>query len=187
MQTRSVRLLRLIEWRALKPAASGFTLLELLVVIIIVGLIAAIAAPSWFQFLQVRRLAAAQDIVNNGIKEAQSKAQQRNVDWDFALRENSGITEWSIYPSAILSPSTAANWQPLHGDIAIDHDNSYTNTLGADGIYEARFDYKGYSKAAVGGKLTLMSKNVPDLKRCVLLSTLLGATRMERDDNCITP
>ncbi|MGB3650812.1 MAG: type II secretion system protein, partial [Rivularia sp. (in: cyanobacteria)] len=40
-------------------SSSGFTLLEMLVVIAVVGLLTAIAAPSWVAFVNTRRLNSA--------------------------------------------------------------------------------------------------------------------------------
>ncbi|HEY9604838.1 MAG TPA: prepilin-type N-terminal cleavage/methylation domain-containing protein, partial [Allocoleopsis sp.] len=50
---------------------AGFTLVELLVVIVLMGVIAAIAAPGWLSFVSQRRANAVNDYIFRSLKEAQ--------------------------------------------------------------------------------------------------------------------
>lgn len=53
---------------------AGFTLLEILVVVVIVGILSAIVAPSWVRFLANRRAQAVQTELLQVLQEAQSTA-----------------------------------------------------------------------------------------------------------------
>jgi len=54
----------------------GFTLIETLIVVIIVGILAAIAGPSWIGFIQQQRLSTAADKVYQAVTGAQSLAKK---------------------------------------------------------------------------------------------------------------
>ena len=56
----------------------GFTLLEVLVVMIMVGILSAIAAPSWLGFVNNQRINASQTKIFQAIKVAQSDAKIRS-------------------------------------------------------------------------------------------------------------
>ncbi len=64
----------MLLWLARKKRNSGFTLIEMLVTIIIVGVIAAISAPNLAGLLNRYRVNSALEEVEGAIKEAQKQA-----------------------------------------------------------------------------------------------------------------
>ena len=168
----------------------GFTLVETMIAIVIVGILAAIAAPSWIAFVNTRRLGVAQDLVYRAMREAQSNAKRDKTTWQASFQENNGIVQWAIHPADYNSfiPNNI-NWNNLDQNIQVSKDKNNLNqcetTLNqpnascpATGPWRVQFDYKGRPPAGVSelGQITLSSNNSGS-QRCVYISTILGAMR----------
>ncbi len=82
--------------------SAGYTLLELLIAMLIVGSLAAIAAPGWLSFTNQRRVGKANDVIFNALQEAQSEAKKRKTSYSVSFRTPSGkAPEVAIYPTQI--------------------------------------------------------------------------------------
>ena len=155
---------------------AGFTLLEMLVVITMLGILAAIVAPGWLTFIERWRLSSARSEVYSAIRRTQVQAQTQGMDWQFSIRENpAGEVEWAIHALA----DSPAQWRSL-GSNAVDIDMADTTLDSRNGAYYVKFDYRGYL-ASRTRTLTLTSRHAPTVKRCVVMSTLLGAVRQAQD------
>jgi len=66
--------------RRRRPRSGGFTLIEVLVVIIIAAVLAGIAAPGWLAFLNRQRVTAVKSDLVQTLKKAQSDAIQRRQE-----------------------------------------------------------------------------------------------------------
>ncbi|MBT9315567.1 type II secretion system protein [Leptothoe spongobia] len=155
---------------------SGFTLLETLIVIAVLGLIGAISVPSWLTFLEGWKLSDAQANIFFAIRNTQTYAQTNQLTWQLSIRETpTGDVQWASHAQKDL-PTV---WQSLGSD-TIDIDLADTTLDSRNGAYYIRFNYKGHLSSRTR-TLTLTSSEAPTLKRCVVMSTLLGAVRKAQE------
>ncbi len=76
-----------------KSQASGFTLIEMMVAVAIMGILAAVAFPSLQTMLRNSEVRNAAESVVNGLQRARAEAVSRNSNVDFVFGANSS---WSV-------------------------------------------------------------------------------------------
>lgn len=79
--------------RALPAKAKGFSLVELLIVLTIVGILLSLAMPSFSTWMANARARAKADAILNGLQQARAEAVKLNARVDFRLATD---TSWSI-------------------------------------------------------------------------------------------
>ncbi|MEQ8381126.1 MAG: type II secretion system protein [Coleofasciculus sp. A1-SPW-01] len=176
-----------------KPVPStteGFSLLELIVVVFMIGILSAIAAPGWLHFVNIQRLNTAQYQVYQAMQAAKSNATRDKLTWQVSIREVNEQVQWALHraESGYSIPNTA-NWHSLDSHIQVYKDQNdqgkHETTLHKDspnGPWHVQFNYKGNTNGQLG-QITLIPKDNSQIQRCVYVSTLIGTLRMGENND----
>ncbi len=158
-------------------------MIEILVVMIIVGVLSAIAAPSWLGFVNSQRLNGSQTKVFQAIKSAQSEAKQRQTSnanrVRLTLSTNSNDKAFKLDNVAIESGRD----QPLEKGVIISSITGNGASLGTPVPIE--FDSRGFlydpnKTLSLPICVNLKLENTQKIK-WVKIQTLLGAVTTGSD------
>jgi len=176
--------------------SSGFTLLEILIVLAMVGILSAIAAPSWLGFVNNQRLNAAQSQALSTLRLAQSNAKRTQSTWQATFRNTSTVAQYAVHPSPPSAMTQAywdsLPWQSFDSGVRIVDDTepqprttlTKLTAIPEPDVYRIQFKYQG-NPNGLGelGRITFASR-IGDRKKCVIVSTLLGAMRVAENSAC---
>ena len=91
-----------------KPRPLGFSLIELMIGIVIIGILAGVAIPSFRIWLQNTQIRNASESIANGLQKARAEAVARNTNVAFVLGANSSWVV-SVVASGEVLESRSAN------------------------------------------------------------------------------
>jgi len=186
-------------------SSSGFTLPEILVVGLIIGILAGLALPNWLAFVEISKLNIAQDKAYFAMRQAQSQASKNKLSYQVSFREQNGILQWAVHQAQVgeFIPASVANnsnlWQNFEPSIHIDKklNLKYQSEITlpkhtSQEIWRVVFNYQGCPVYNPGdectntslqtlGQITLYSNKGGKARRCVYVSTILGAMRKGKE------
>lgn len=167
----------------IRCSTAGFTILEVLAVVIIMGILAAIAAPGWLSFMNQRRANTANNQVLQQIRFVQSEAQRTRQTETLAFiaaeESNSGLPELSrngiqyVLGEGEYKPGMVSLKAFTRDGIALDQLTFSANgTLALD------------HETSMPIKVTVAAPAGSDMQRCLIIETLLGAIYVEKNEAC---
>jgi Tfp pilus assembly protein FimT len=191
-------LLKLLHDSAAKPSPNfnktasrkgdgGFTILELVVIVLVLGILSAIAAPSWLAFINRQRVRTVNDRVFQSLRLAQSEAKRTKRDITVTFNPTDPPTVTFTPPLAIggnrPTLATDSNTQTLDdggeikpGTIALTVNKLASATPLPTSIV---FDYQGNLTAGTTPFYVTIAPSRGGTKQCVIVETLLGGMRTD--------
>ena len=184
-----------LKGRATTPAA-GFTMIELLIIILIIGIFSAIVAPSWLMFINNQRLKVSLDRAYSAMELAHSNAKREKISWQASFKEVGENVQIAVHPADIPPGQVpASQWKELEPQIQIDPEETTVLQVNENNeqkengtIRRVMFNYRGcpvsrsdhdctQTSIRAKGTLTLSHPNLKNSQRCIIISTLLGHKR----------
>ena len=149
----------------LRPSTSGFTLLEVLVVVIIVAILAGIAAPGWLAFMNRQRTSTVKNDIAESLRQAQTDAIQLRSNRNVTVLTNADLPTIQI---AGLSEEVGSGIPPGTITLSTNRDSN-----------EITFDYQGIptNPGDVPFVITVRPSDSPadsQARQCVAVTTVLG-------------
>jgi len=200
--------MRLAVRGAIVRCQSGFTLTELVTVLFMMGILSAIAVPSWLSFIYHHELRAATDRAYWAKQKALSNAKRDKMSWQASFRQEGDKLQWAVHRADIPPSKVSPNeWNTFEGKVRIDNlpndkDKIETNLLKVDPdtnrekmsgtVHRVIFNYQGcpvykpqdecgQTSLEALGRLTLTHPDLGKKKRCVVVSTIIGAMRVSEE------
>jgi prepilin-type N-terminal cleavage/methylation domain-containing protein len=166
---------------------AGFSLIELMVVILMAGVLAAIAAPSWQTFTTRQRIKSVNTQILQAIKTTQAEAKRNQSDYVLGFDLTKDPPKYSIYKKGTLPADQKPQSLSLDGAIKENMLKIYSQADGTpkdtipfkpDGTVDKdEIKIKDTGKNTDGFSVVVYPKGSPNSRNCIIVQTILGATR----------
>ncbi|MFK8183909.1 MAG: prepilin-type N-terminal cleavage/methylation domain-containing protein [Phormidesmis sp.] len=153
-----------------RPTSSiaGFTLIEVLVVVIIVGVLASIAAPGWLRVLNRQRVNTVRTELKAALKDAQIKAQQKSTSYSVIVGSTANGPTVALSTTGTTFPA-----QGLGSNVSNIQLSTFINSTAS--TENLTFDYRGgVETSSIPFVIKVAANNDSNSQKCLIVNSLLG-------------
>jgi prepilin-type N-terminal cleavage/methylation domain-containing protein len=167
--------------RSISSLQSGYTIIEMLTAVLIIGILSSISIPSWLGLMDKTKINNAQTEIHHALYQAHRQGMRQKIVVQVSFREKDSLVEWSIHPARIEEPTTSQQivWNKL--DPSIEIDKPETTFQSKNDVWRIQFNHKGNANGQIG-RITIKLKDKVKPKRCVFVSTLIGTLREGKEN-----
>lgn len=178
----------MLLYDVLKKSSKGFTLVEMIAAVVIVGIIASLAAPNLLGLLNQARVKDGLGQVEGAIREAQKLAVRRGrtCKIKFVTKTVDGKPRQviSVVESTDAGESVSVNY--YNGCLLEERILPLNVTVDSGGITKITFTSKGNTVADSEGTIVVSHKNT-NTKKCLRIEGTLGNILTGNYDDSATP
>lgn len=185
-----LNLLKMLPRNQPQSSTVGFTMFELMVVILIIGILSAIAVPGWNSFINNQRTRTVNDAVFRALRSAQSDAKLKKRDITVTFRNEGDLPVVSINN---IDETLNANGEIKAGMVELatgkcandDCSNGFTTDTNTNIIFNNQGVIE--EEDSLPFAVTTAIAEGKGAKRCIIVQTILGSMRAAEGDQCPQP
>ncbi len=185
-----LNLLKMLPRNQPQTSTVGFTMFELMVVVVIIGILSAIAVPGWNAFINNQRTRTVNDGVFRALRSAQSdaKLKKKNITVTFKDDEDPPVVIINN-----IAQTLNANGEIKAGIVELatgkcaadDCSNGFTTDTNTNIIFNNQGVIENDNSLPFA--VTIAIAEGKGAKRCVIVQTILGNMRTAEGDQCPQP
>ena len=196
-----LNLLKMLPRNQPQTSTVGFTMFELMVVVVIIGILSAIAVPGWNAFINNQRTRTVNDGVFRALRSAQSdaKLKKKEIKVTFKYDEDPPVVSINNIDQTLnangeikakmvkLATGKCANDDCSNGFTTNINDTNDTNDTNTN--TNIIFNNQGVieNDKSLPFAITTAIAEGTAAKRCVIVQTILGNMRTAEGDQCPQP
>lgn len=107
--------------------SAGFSLLEMIVVVLIIAILSAIIAPGWLAFVNRQRVAKVSDSVFSAMQEAQREAKRTKYKYSVSFKTENNVPKIAVHRQDI-EPDANNLWKSLTSEVEVKPESVWVGT-----------------------------------------------------------
>lgn len=190
-----LNLLKMLPRNQPQTSTVGFTMFELMVVVVIIGILSAIAVPGWNSFINNQRTRTVNDGVLRALRSAQSDAKfkKKGITVIFQGQDSDPPRDPPVVSIDNIDEILNANGEIKAGMVELatgkcandDCSNGFTTDTNTNIIFNNQGVIE--EEDSLPFAVTTAIAEGKGAKRCIIVQTILGSMRAAEGDQCPQP